>query len=148
MLADEMHKRMQESYTLTGVEISDKMIQLQPKCFPNSKPYDDIINAPIDEFLEKEVNLYDVVYSLDGFATNIDLKKIFTSVFSVLNTNGYFAFVVRTDKQNGLSAKLLEFAYNPQYVRDMLEETGFMILSVNDFSLEIKNNYSIFMCTK
>ena len=148
MLVDEMHKRMQESYTLTGVEISDKMIQLQPKCFPNSKPYDDIINAPIDEFLEKEVNLYDVVYSLDGFATNIDLKKIFTSVFSVLNTNGYFAFVVRTDKQNGLSAKLLEFAYNPQYVRDMLEETGFVVLSVNDFSLEIKNNYSIFMCTK
>ena len=69
-------------------------------------------------------------------------------MFSVLNPNGYFAFVVRTDKQNGLSAKLLEFAYNPQYVRDMLEETGFVILSVNDFSLEIKNNYSIFMCTK
>lgn len=148
MLGDEIHKRMQESYDLTGVEISDKMIELQPQCFPDSKPYDDMINSSIEEFLGEEVNLYDVVYSLDGFATNIDLKKIFTSVFSVLNTNGYFAFVVRADKQNGLSAKLLEFAYSPQYVRGMLEEAGFEILSAKDFSLEIKNNYSIFVCTK
>ena len=148
ILGDEIHKRMQESYTLTGVEISDKMIELQPQCFPDSKPYDGVINSPIETFLEKEINLYDVVYSLDGFATNIDLKKIFTSVFSVLDTNGYFAFVVRTDKQNSLSAKLLEFAYSPQYIKDVFKETGFEILSVKDFSLEIKNNYSIFVCTK
>ncbi|CAN0560438.1 unnamed protein product, partial [Ectocarpus sp. 12 AP-2014] len=44
--------------------------------------------------------------------------------------------------------KLLEFAYSPQYLKDTLKETGFKILSVKDFSLEIKNNYSIFVCTK
>lgn len=148
MLGDEIHKRMQESYTLTGVEISEKMIELQPQCFPNSKPYDGMINSQVETFLEKELNLYDVVYSLDGFSTNIDLKKTFTNVFSVLNTNGYFAFIVKTDKQNSLSNKLLEFAYSPQYLKDTLKETGFKILSLKDFSLEIKNNYSIFVCTK
>ena len=61
MLGDEIHKRMQESYTLTGVEISEKMIELQLECFPNSKPYDGMINSPVETFLEKEINLYDVV---------------------------------------------------------------------------------------
>ena len=148
ILGDEIHKRMQESYTLTGVETSEKMIELQLQCFPNNKPYDGMINSQVETFLEKEINLYDVVYSLDGFSTNIDLKKIFTDIFSVLNTNGYFAFIVRTDKQNSLSTKLLEFAYSPQYLKDTLTETGFKILSVKEFSLEIKNNYSIFVCTK
>lgn len=148
MLGDEIHKRMQESYTLTGVEISEKMIELQLECFPNSKPYDGMINSLVETFLEKEINLYDVVYSLDGFSTNADLKKVFNNIFSVLNTNGYFAFIVKTDKQNKLSTKLLEFAYSPQYVKEVLKESGFKILSVKDFSLEIKNNYSIFVCTK
>lgn len=148
MLGDEIHKRMQETYTLTGVEISEKMIELQPECFPNSKPYDEMVNSAVETFLEKEINLYDVVYSLDGFCTNADLKKIFANVFSVLNTNGYFAFIVRTDKQNVLSTKLLEFTYSPQYVKDTLKVAGFKILSAKDFSLEIKNNYSIFVCTK
>lgn len=148
MLGDEIHKRMQESYTLTGVEISEKMIELQLECFPNSKPYDGMINSPVEEFLEREINLYDVVYSLDGFSTNADLKKIFSNVFSVLNINGYFAFIVKIDKQNSLSNKFLEFAYSTRYVKDTLKEAGFKILSVKDFSLEIKNNYSIFVCTK
>lgn len=148
LLGDEIHKRMQESYTLTGVEVSDKLIELQLQCFPDNKPYDGMINSPIETFLEQEVNLYDVVYSLDGFSTDIDLKKIFAGVFSVLDTNGYFAFLVRTDNKNGLSAKLLEFAYTPQYIKGALKEAGFEIISVKDFSLEIKNNYSIFVCTK
>ena len=148
MLGDEINKRMQETYRLTGVEISEKMIDLQSKCFPDRKLYDRVVNSSIESFLDSESAKYDVVYSLDGFVTNIDLKKVFTSVFSTLNNNGYFAFVVKTDKHNRLSAKLLEFVYNSQYVRGALEESGFKILSVQEFSLEIKNNYSIFVCTK
>ena len=148
MLGDEIHRRMQESYTLTGVEISDKMIELQSKCFPNSKPYDKMIHSQIEEFLEKKVGLYNVIYSLDGFSSNSDIKNTFASVFSALDTKGYFAFVAQTGKQNRLSAKLLEFSYNSQYLKDSLKEVGFEILSARDFSLGIKNNYSIFVCIK
>lgn len=148
MLGNEIKLRMQESYQLTGVEISEKMIDLQPRCFPEIQIYNRIMNSPVDTFLASEKNKYDVVYSLDGFATEIDLKKIFASVFSVLNSSGYFAFAVRTDKKNQLSSKFLEFAYNTDYVKESLSESGFEVLSTKDFSLEIKNNYSIFVCTK
>ena len=148
VLGDEINKRMQESYQLTGDEVSEKMIDLQSKCFPDSKLYDKVENSSVESFLDSKSDKYDVVYSLDGFATNMDLKKIFASVFSMLNSNGYFAFAVKTDKQNRLSAKLLEFVYNSQYIKGALEESGFKILLVQEFSLEIKNNYSIFVCTK
>jgi len=148
MLGDEINKRMQDSYKLTGVEVSEKMIDLQSECFPDSKLYDKVENSSVESFLDSKSDKYDVVYSLDGFATNMDLKKIFANVFSTLNSKGYFAFAVKTDKQNRLSAKSLEFVYNSQYVKGSLEESGFKILSIQEFSLEIKNNYSIFVCTK
>lgn len=84
MLGDEIYKRMQELYTLTGVEISKKIIELQPQYFPNSKTYDVMINSQVETFLEKELNLYDVVYSLYGFSTNIDLKKLLLMYFLYL----------------------------------------------------------------
>jgi SAM-dependent methyltransferase len=148
ILGDEINRRMQESYKLTAVEISEKMIALQPECFPERALYDRVVQSSAESFLANEDTKYDVVYSLEGFATSLDLKNIFRSVFSVLNERGYFAFIVRIDKQNQLSPDLLEFAYTLQYIKDVLNESGFKILSMKDFSLEIKNNYSIFVCNK
>jgi tetratricopeptide (TPR) repeat protein len=148
ILGDEINKRMQESFKLTGVEISEKMITLQSECFPEKALYDRVVHSSVESFLAKESEKYDVIYSLEGFATSLDLKNIFESVFSVLNEGGYFAFIGRIDRKNCLTPNLLEFAYTSQYIKDALSASGFRILSTKDFSLEIKNNYSIFVCNK
>jgi predicted TPR repeat methyltransferase len=148
ILGTEINRRMQECYKLTGVEISDKMIELQNLCFPGQKLYDETINSPVEVFLQKEQKKYDVIYSLEGFSTNKILKQVFNNIFSLLKNSGYFAFIIRTDNQTILRKEFLEFAYNTQYVKEELENSGFKILSSKNFILEIKNNYSIFVCKK
>ena len=148
LLGYEINKRMQESYTITCVEISNIMIKLQPTCFPEQKLYDEVLHTPVNKFLKQNNQQYDVICSLDGFAFDANLKNIFDNVFSMLKPGGYFAFTVRSSANNTLSSKFLEFAHNKQQVMGQLDKTGFNIISSKEIPLEIKNNYSIFVCTK
>ena len=122
--------------------------------------YDKVLQIPVDEYLLKTKQKYDVICSLDGFAFTSDFKTIFQDVFSVLNDDGYFAFAVRSSQNNNFSKKLLEFSYNNAQLFNALKESGFLVLthkhvrkhievlSSKEFNLEIKNNYSIFVCKK
>jgi len=148
LLGKEINKRMQESYKLVGVEPSAEMIKAQDIYFSEEAIYDSMIQAPIDEFLDKSAEQYDVILSLDGFSFESGLKNIFQTVFSKLSTNGYFAFAVHSAPTNGFSNKTLEFHYNNQQIREELIENGFNLLVAKDFTIEIKNNYSIFVCKK
>jgi SAM-dependent methyltransferase len=143
LLAYEINKRMQEKFYLTATEISEQMIKLQ-------KPdlYDKVLQVSVNEFLLKTKQKYDIVCSLDGFAFASDLSTIFHNVFFVLNQGGYFAFLVRSSQKNSFSNIMLEFSYNNKQLLNLLKETGFEVLSSKEFTLEIKNNYSIFVCKK
>ncbi len=148
LLGREVNKRMQESYQLIGVEPSAEMIKAQDIYFSEEAIYDRTVQAPIDEFLAKSDEQYNIVLSLDGFTFASDLENIFQTVFSKLTPNGYFAFAVHSAKHNGFSNKALEFHYNNQQIREQLIENGFTLLVAKDFTIEIKNNYSIFVCKK
>ena len=148
LLGNEINKRMQESYDITSTEVSAEMIKLQAECFPDQQLYDTIIQSSINEFLEQSTEQYDVILSLDGFVFESDLKNIFSNVFSRLKPGGYFAFSVPSTKGNTFSQKRIEFSYDNQQISNQLSENGFNILSAKEFTLEIKNNYSIFVCTK
>ena len=148
LLGYEISKRMQESFYLTATEVSAEMIDLQTTFYPNQELYDKVLQIPVDEYLLKTKQKYDVICSLDGFAFTSDFKTIFQNVFSVLNDGGYFAFAVRSSQNNNFSEKLLEFSYNNTQLFNALKESGFEVLSSKEFNLEIKNNYSIFVCKK
>ena len=148
VLGYEITKRMQEKFYLTSTEVSSEMIDLQTSFYPNQELYDKVLQISADEYLLKTKQKYDIVCSLDGFAFTSDLKAIFQNVFSVLNQDGYFAFAVRSTQKNSFSNKLLEFSYNNVQVLNVLEEIGFKVLFSKEFNLEIKNNYSIFVCRK
>ncbi len=148
ILGYEINKRMQDSFTLTAVEISNSMIQLQPICFPEQKLYDEIIHTPVNSFLEESKKKYDVICSMHGFSFEADLQKIFNNVSLLLQPSGYFAFAVSSDAKNTLSSQTLEFSYNHKQLEEELARSGYQILISKEFSLEIKNNYSIFVCTK
>ena len=148
LLGNELNKRMQESCKITGVEISAEMIKNQSAYFPERNIYDRVIQAPIDEFLEKSVDKYDVICSLDGFTFFSNLENIFKTTFSKLHPGGYFAFAVHSAPKNSFSSKTLEFVYSSKQLRGQLIESGFNILVAKEFTIEIKNNYSIFVCSK
>lgn len=148
LLGYEISKRMQESFYLTATEVSAEMIDLQTASYPDQEIYDKVLQMPVDEYLLKTKQKYDVICSLDGFAFTLDVKTIFQNVFSLLNDGGYFAFAVRNSKNNNFSNKLLEFSYNNTQLFNSLRATGFEVLSSKEFNLEIKNNYSIFVCKK
>jgi len=148
LLGYEINKRMQDKFTLTSVEISNSMIQLQPICFPEQKLYDEIVHTPVNSFLEESKQKYDIIFSMYGFSFEADLQKIFDNVFLLLQTSGYFAFAVRSTANDTLSNQTLEFSYNHKQLEEQLTKSGFQILVTKEFSLEIKNNYSIFVCIK
>lgn len=148
VLGYELNKRMQEKFYLTSTEVSSEMIDLQMSFYPNQELYDKVLQVSVDEYLMKTNQKYDIVCSLDGFAFTSDLKPIFQNVFSALNQDGYFAFSVRSTKKNSFSNALLEFSYDNTQVLSFLKEVGFKVLSSKEFNLEIKNNYSIFVCKK
>ncbi len=148
ILGYEINKRMQEKFYLTSTEVSSEMIDLQTSFYPDQELYDKVLQVPVDEYLLKTKQKYDIICSLDGFAFTSDLKAIFQNVFSVLNQDGYFAFAVRSTQKNSFSSALLEFSYDNKQVIGFLREIGFKVLSSKEFNLEIKNNYSIFVCKK
>ena len=148
LLGNEINKRMQESYTLIGLEPSAEMIKSQGVYFAEQNMYNNTVQAPIDEFLAKSLEQYDIICSLDGFAFTAHLGNMFKSVFSRLSPNGYFAFAVHSTLKSTFSNQTLEFSYNNQQIREQLIENGFTLLVAKDFTIEIKNNYSIFICKK
>ena len=148
ILGYEINKRMQDKFTLTSVEISQSMIKLQPICFPEQKLYDEILHTPVSIFLKESKKKYDVICSMYGFAFEADLQNIFDNILLLLQPSGYFAFAVKSSANNTLSNKTLEFSYKHEHLKEQLVKSGFQILVAKEFSLGIKNNYSIFVCTK
>lgn len=148
VLGREIRDRMQESFYITAVEPSRKMLDIQEEIFADESCYDYLFNMSVDRFLEENKNQYDVIYSLNGFSNNADLSSTFSKIYETLSDGGYFAFVVKIENIGKRHKDFLEFSYNSDHIQSSLKEVGFDILSAREFLLEIKNNYSIFICTK
>jgi predicted TPR repeat methyltransferase len=148
LLGFEICKRMQDGFTLTGVEISKEMIDLQKACLPDAK-YNEIMNLSISDFLLKpKSKKYNIVVSLDGLAADSDLSSSLGKIHDILAQDGYFAFAIRTSKNLRFSDEYLEFSYNKDDISDSLKQNGFKIITWLELDLEIKNNYFIFICKK
>ncbi len=148
ILANEVNRRMQEEYSFISVESSDSMIKLQSFFYPDKKLYDQILHQPISDFLKKNKTKYNIICSMNGFASESNLQAIFSKIFTSLKMGGYFAFALFSGKNNHLSKQSLEFVYNIDEITDQLNKTGFKILSVEKFPVAIKNNCYIFVCSK
>lgn len=150
LVGHEMHKRINnDNFSLTGIESSSEMIYLQGAC-DRSAFYNKVLNIPVIEYLQDSDDaVYDVVLSLDGFSNYTDLNEVFNHVYSILESEGYFIFIIRVNNSiTTLSEKYLEFSYNKDDVNNLLQQNGFKIVSMSDLGLVMKNNYFIFVCKK
>lgn len=148
LLGYELKRRMQEKSHISAVEISEKMIELQKSCYEEKILYDEIFNAPVDNFIKNTNVKYDIIASLDGFTFTKDLTSTFKNIYSILNTKGYFAFAVKGREAKKHSKSIFKISYDLKEISALLHDLGLEILSFKKNNLELKNNYAIFVCRK
>lgn len=148
VLSFELNERMQDKMHLTSTEISKELVKLQSELFLKKSRADEIIEASNAEFFKKNKQKYDIICSLNGFAFDADLTKFFADVAKNLKPSGYFAFAIKLSKGETELDSDLEFIYNDKDLSNQLAKSKLQIVSSKEISLEIKNNYSIFVCTK
>lgn len=158
LLGDEVRRRFPDSFMLIGVECSNSMMELVEKYYPKSNIYDQIIEESPKSFIEKAVNSnedkFDVIISYCGLTFVKDLQPYFNSIYSILETGGYFAFclpVLNTtaDRQNAVfSYKYGEFVFSEADVEKALSTCKFQLLKYKKFSLDKNNEYSVYVLLK
>jgi predicted TPR repeat methyltransferase len=146
-LSFELNERMQDKMHLTSTEISKELIKLQSEFFPKKSRATEVIETSNSEFFKSNKQKYDIICSLNGFAFDADLTEFFTKITSHLKPSGYFAFAIKLSKNETHLSSELEFSYNEKDLSKQLAKAKLQIISSKEISLEIKNNYSIFVCT-
>ncbi|MGX6960617.1 MAG: methyltransferase domain-containing protein [Rickettsia endosymbiont of Pentastiridius leporinus] len=148
IVGSEVQKRFPESFTLTGVEISKLMTELQETYQPNIKIYDQIYNIPINDFLKQNSNKFDVILSFCSLTFTKDLSLYFNSIYLSLNKNGYFSLCLPTASNTQFLVKRKEFIFNLAEVNNVLQNNNFTILVSEEIILAENNKYSIIVCKK
>lgn len=147
-LSQELKLRLQGHFHFTSTESCDKLIEMQQYLYPDKKWPDLMINDSVEEYILTEDKRYDAIFSLDGFARNSNLEEFFTSIYDLITDHGYFSFAIRISENTHLSTKLLEYSYKEAQITTILRNNEFTILYNQQFMLENKNTYNIFICRK
>ncbi|AFE53909.1 methyltransferase domain-containing protein [Rickettsia typhi] len=144
----EVQKRFPENFTLTGVEISSCMNDIQATYYQNTKIYNHIYNIAIDEFLKQNSSKFDIILSFCGLSFTNNLIKYFNLIYSCLKQQGYFALCLPNAVKTQFSVKRKEFIFNLNEVNNFLQKNNFTILTSDEIILAENNKYSIIVCKK
>ncbi|MCP5369665.1 MAG: hypothetical protein H6909_03140 [Rickettsiaceae bacterium] len=147
-LSQELKLRLQGNFHFTSTESCTKLIEMQQYLYPDKKWPDLMVCSPVEEYILTENKRYNAIFSLDGFAHNSNLEEFFASIYDLITDYGYFAFAIRVSENTHLSKKLLEYSYKEAEIKTILYANEFTILYNEQFILENKNTYSIFICYK
>lgn len=147
-LSQELKLRLQGNFHFTSTESCNKLIEMQQYLYPDKKWPDLMVCNTVEEYVLTEHQRYDAIFSLDGFAHDSDLEEFFTSIYDLITDHGYFSFAVRISENTHLSTKLLEYSYKEEQIVAILLNNEFRILYNQQFMLENKNTYNIFICHK
>ena len=144
----EIQKHFPESFTLTGVEISALMNDLQETYYPNTKIYDQIYNISINKFLSQNSNKFDIIFNFCGLSFTNNLVEYFNLIYSSLSKQGYFALCLPTSVKTQFSVKRKEFIFNLNEINNILQKNNFTIFTSEEIILAEHNKYSIIVCCK
>ncbi|MFY9589425.1 methyltransferase [Rickettsia endosymbiont of Halotydeus destructor] len=144
----EIQKRFPESFSLSGVEVSNRMNNLVSAYYPNTKIYDQILDISIPDFIKQSSDKFDVILSFCALSFTNNLKTYFDAVYSLLNNSGYFAFCLPIAASTSFSSKRKEFIFNFDEIITTLNATKFTILNSQKLILAENNKYCIVVCKK
>ena len=140
----EINQRMADGFSLTGVETSAELIQLQSLYLRQDQIYNSVIQQDITSYLLDNETKHDIIISLDGLSYAANLEPAFNLIKSRLKSGGYFTLAFKTSLVNKFLTNYLEFTYNPAEIRNTLIKVGFQIKAELEVKSGIRNNYTIF----
>ncbi|MFZ4077738.1 MAG: class I SAM-dependent DNA methyltransferase, partial [Legionellaceae bacterium] len=113
------------SEQLTGIDISTKMLA-QAK---NKAIYDELIEAELISFLQKDTTPYDMAVAADVLPYLGELGPLFSGIHQRLNNQGLFIFTheISTDDPWTLQ-DTSRFSHHPDYIHSLCSQYDFKIL--------------------
>jgi len=128
--------------TLTGVDLSDKMIEAAQK----KNIYNDLYVADISEFLVDKENQYDIIYSSDVLIYIGNLLELFKQVKTALKEGGVFTFSTEStdDTQDDFILDSTgRYKHNHEYITRIAGESLLKILSSKETALRQQKNKDV-----
>jgi predicted TPR repeat methyltransferase len=112
---------------LTGVDVSPRMIGLAQ----DRGAYDELVCAELTDFLQTQIESFDLAIAADVFVYIGDLTSVFAGVRGALKQGGHFAFSVEaSEQQDFVLGASLRYAHSAGYVRKLAGEHGFTLAAV------------------
>ncbi len=128
---------------LHGVDLSEKMLEIAKR----KKVYDRLWNKELITFVQERKNKYDLVVSADVFTYIGNLENLFENLFDSLKKNGRLIFTFSENQEDENDYVLHasgRFLHGKNYVKNMLEKSGFLIEKFERKKLRNEGDKSVF----
>ncbi|MGC1182963.1 tetratricopeptide repeat protein [Legionella sp.] len=125
---------------LTGVDIAAKMLaQAKTKGI-----YDELIEAEISEFFQKNSTSYDLIVAADVLPYLGELNSFFHSIEHHLNQHGYFIFTTEiSPKSPWFLQTSARFSHHPTYIKQLVEQTQLQLIKQEKIPARIQNQHPL-----
>ncbi|XVN42331.1 MAG: SAM-dependent methyltransferase [Candidatus Rickettsia vulgarisii] len=144
----EVKKRFPDSFTFTGIEVSQEMNKLVSLYYPNFDIYNQLLGTSIPGFLNQQSKEYDIILSYNSLSFTKDLANYFNLIYLITNKLGYFAFCLPIGNVAEFSIKRKEFIYIIADIKAALSQTQFNILSEQELDLDKNGKYYMVVCQR
>jgi predicted TPR repeat methyltransferase len=113
---------------LIGVDISSKMLIVAQQ----RQIYDNLVCSELIEFLQTQVEKFDLVGAADVFVYIGDLSGVFHGVRSALRDGGLFGFSVEISEEQEFALQgNLKYAHSDAYIRRLAKDHGFVVETID-----------------
>ena len=130
------------SKKLIGIDLSPKMIEIAKQ----KNIYNELIVANIEKALLSFENI-DIILAADTLVYLGDLSTVFNAVKKVLLVNGIFALTLeKSDKYPFVLQQSARFAHSEKYIKDLVAQNGFAILSYKNVVVRNQRNLPVESC--
>jgi predicted TPR repeat methyltransferase len=110
--------------TLIGVDISENMLEVARQ----RQIYDGLVCSELTEFMQTQIQEFDLAVAADVFVYIGDLSRVFQQVHGLLRKGGAFGFSVEADEaQDFVLRPTLRYVHSAAYLRRLSEDHGFVL---------------------
>lgn len=138
-LSGELFKPYAKS--LTGVDISEKMLEIAAK----KNIYTSLIQADILPFLQNEKEVYDLIIGSDVFVYFGELAPIFSAIYQALRFNGRFVFNTEISETAPYSlSKSGRFLHREEYIEQLAHRNRLTIVQYKKIIMRTQNQMPVY----
>ncbi len=138
--------------SITGVDISKKMLQEAQKIIKNKSPlFDKLIHLDFNDFMNKSTSKFNIILAGMSLHFRKDLEKPLKNISSLLEKEGFLVFSVAQAAEGfhtGISSSYENFCYTKNTVKKYLKEANLYISALDEISLNNGQSILVVICKK